>query len=59
MCYPRLHASSFKEKALLWEEITARSVYFSKKWDLFGQIVGSEWRLQANYHSVRFLFSTA
>ena len=59
MCYPRLPASSFKEKALLWEEITARSVYFSKKWELFGQIVVSEWRLQANYHSVRFLFSTA
>ena len=51
MCYSRLPASSFKEEALLWEEKTARSVYFSKKWKLFGQSVGSEWRLQAKYHS--------
>ena len=59
MCYSQLPASSFKEKALLWEDITARSVYFSKKWELFGQSVGSEWRLQANYHFVCFLFATA
>ena len=49
MCYSRLPASSFKEKALLWEEITARSVYFSKKWELFGQSVGSELKCKLSF----------
>ena len=54
--YPRV---PLKSKLCYGKKITARSVNFSRKYNLFSRSLACEWLLQANYHSVCSLFSTA